>query len=78
MDVFKIIGAVGLIFIIYGMLVKREAKRDFIYLLGGILLLIYSIYIKDWIFIILQSVFIIIAAYEEIKLRAWKDTTHKK
>lgn len=61
MSIFKIIGAIGLIFIIIGVAIKDRKKRDIVYILGGICLEIYSIYIKDNLFIILQAFFILVA-----------------
>jgi len=50
---------------------KKNIRRRYTYpllILGGILLEIYSIYIQDLIFIILQAVFIISAIYGLIKI----------
>ena len=69
--IFKIIGVFGLILIILGILIKPKNRkiRDILYILGGISLAGYSIYIKDIVFIILQVVFIIVAIYDLIRLR---------
>ena len=48
---------------------KNERKQDVWFVLGGALLLIYSIGIHDTIFIILQVVFIVSAAAELLRLR---------
>ena len=64
MIIYKLIGIMGLIFIIAGTLmisIKGKIQRKQIYsllLIGGIGLTIYSIYIKDAIFIILQIAYI--------------------
>ncbi len=73
-NLFQIIGTLGLISIINGtfLLTKKSRKRKTIFaflLLGGILLEIYSIYIKDPIFIILQAVYIIVAIYGWLKIK---------
>ncbi len=70
-DIFKIIGALGLILIIVGVLIKPKNRkvRDIFYMLGGLCLAIYSIYIKDIIFVTLQIVFIIVAIYDYIQLQ---------
>ena len=50
---------------------SERTKKKYIYLLlliGGIGLLIYSIYINDLIFIILQTAYILIVIYDIIKL----------
>lgn len=70
--IFYIIAVIGLLLIIIGTLMIRKIKikRKYIYTLlmaGGICLGIYSIYIKDLIFIVLQGIFIISAAYGLIK-----------
>ncbi|MEX0920414.1 MAG: hypothetical protein WDZ69_02420 [Candidatus Pacearchaeota archaeon] len=71
--VFQIIGALGLISIIIGTFLiskGKKAKRNIIYpflLIGGILLAIYSIYIKDMIFITLQLFYILIIIYNITK-----------
>ena len=74
MDVFYIIAIVGLISIISGtlMIAKKSKKRKIIFsllLLGGICLEIYSIYIRDVIFIVLQAVYIITTIYGMIKIK---------
>ena len=72
MDIFKIIGALGLIFIIISILLKSKNRktRDIMYIFGGVFLAVYSFYIKDMIFIVLQIVFIIVAIYDFIKLKS--------
>jgi len=73
-NIFQLIAAVGLLSIISGTLMisrKRKIRRRYTYpllILGGIFLEIYSIYIQDPIFIILQGVFIISAIYGLIKI----------
>jgi hypothetical protein len=69
MVIFTIIGAVGLILISIGIWIKKEMIQDIIFVLGGLFLLGYSIYIKNTIFIILQIVFILSAGYELFKLK---------
>ena len=73
-NIFQIIAVMGLLSIISGTLMishKKKIRRIYTYpllILGGIFLEIYSIYIKDLIFIILQGVFIISAIYGLIKI----------
>jgi len=69
MDIFKFIGAFGLLVITYGIFVKREINQDKTFIFGGLLLLIYSISIYDPIFISLQIVFILASLYEIFILR---------
>jgi len=71
-NIFKILGALGLILIILGVLTKKRKSQDFFYILGGLCLLIYSIYLMDIIFIILQYVFSLVAFYDLIKLQKHK------
>jgi len=71
MIMYKLTGIIGLILIILGNIftLKKELRKKYSYslfLIGGIGLLIYSISINDLIFIILQSVFIIISLVEII------------
>ena len=82
MDImFKVFGALGLLGIIIGVLIKNEKKQDLVFIIGGLLLLTYSSYIKDPIFIVLQVVFIIVALIELIQLSrhrsVWKRFKHK-
>lgn len=69
---FIILGAIGLVLISIGIWVRRERRQDLIFILGGVCLLIYSIYREDWVFIVLQVVFIFSVLYEFIKLRKKK------
>jgi len=69
---FKIVGVLGLILITVGVLIKSEKKQDIFFILGGLALLVYSIFINDWIFIVLQIVFILTAAGELIRLQRKK------
>lgn len=73
-NIFYIIAIIGLLAIISGTFLiagKRTVNRRYTYpllILGGICLEIYSIYIQDVIFIILQAVFIISAITGLIKI----------
>ena len=66
MNSFQVIGALGLILISLGVLFRKRCRQDLFYLAGGICLEIYSIYLGDVIFMILQAVFILAAAYDAI------------
>jgi lipid-A-disaccharide synthase-like uncharacterized protein len=55
--------------IAYALWIKNEKWQDIIFIIGGACLLVYSAYIKDTIFIVLQVIFIISAFLELIKLR---------
>ena len=69
---FKIIGALGVVIISVGILKKRK-PQDIYFIIGGLFLEAYSIYIKDPIFIILQIIFISSASYDFIKARKIKN-----
>ena len=74
-NIFSIIAIIGLLSIISGTIVismKKKIRRKYTYpffIFGGICLEIYSIYIQDLIFIILQGVFIISSIYGLIKIK---------
>lgn len=61
--IFKICGVVGLILVTWGVTIRQAEKRDKLFIFGGALLLVYSVYLKDLIFIALQSFYIIITTY---------------
>jgi hypothetical protein len=65
-NIFRLIGILGLLLIIIGVLIKKKNRiiRDILYIIGGISLAIYSFYIKDIIFIILQIAFTLVAVYD--------------
>ena len=67
---YKLLGVIGLLLIIVGDLLKKKdrRKRDYTYILGGFLLVIYSYFIGDLIFIILQVVFTFAAIYDLSRL----------
>ncbi len=69
---FTILGAMGLGFVTLGVLQRNELKSDYLFVLGGIFLEAYSIYIKSWVFIVLQIVFILGSLYEIIKIKKEK------
>lgn len=62
--IFKIIGIVGLVCIITGLLIRRKRWMYELDIIGGICLMIYSIFLQDVIFIILQVAFTMVAVYE--------------
>ena len=67
MNIYKIIGIIGLVLICTAMIVKNRKTHDKLSFFGGIGLLAYSIYLQDIIFIILQSVYIIVVSWDFIK-----------
>ena len=71
-EILKIIGVLGLILIIVGIITKKRKNQDIFYIFGGMCLTIYSIYIRDLIFIILQIVFTLAAIYDFAKIQFFK------
>ena len=81
----EVIGILGLLAIIIGNLTiykPKATRRKYTYpllILGGILMTIYSIFLNDLIFIVLQIAFILAAAYglikihKRIKYKKWKE-----
>ncbi|PLX25637.1 hypothetical protein C0580_01985 [Candidatus Parcubacteria bacterium] len=68
MDIYKIIGIFGLLLISTGVLTQKK-NEDLWYIFGGTFLLVYSVYIEDYIFIVLQIVFTLSAIYHFTKLK---------
>jgi len=75
MNIFETIGILGLLLIIFGNLKtsdKIKNRKKYVYpsfILGGILLTVYSIYLKNVIFIVLQTVFVLVSVYNLNKIR---------
>jgi len=69
MDIYKIFGILGLILISIGVITQKK-NEDLFYIFGGMALLVYSIYIGDYIFVILQVIFTISAIYHFLKLKS--------
>ncbi|MBU0761642.1 MAG: hypothetical protein KKD39_01340 [Candidatus Altiarchaeota archaeon] len=63
----KLVGVAGLLVVSVGVLTKERKKQNILYIIGGLLLELYSILLKDPIFIVLQLVFTLSAAYDLIK-----------
>jgi lipid-A-disaccharide synthase-like uncharacterized protein len=66
---FKIVGALGLLVISVGIITKNRGRQNLFYILGGMLLEVYSIHLRDYIFIILQIVFTLAAIYDFTKTK---------
>lgn len=69
--IFQVIGVAGMLLKIWGILkpADDDLQRNYLFALGGTFLLIYSIYLKDPIFIPLQLVFITSSVYEVFILK---------
>ena len=68
-NTFKLIGAIGLILISVGLLLTNRKHQNVLYIIGGVCLEIYSIHIRDTIFIVLQIIFILSAIYDLTKIK---------
>ncbi len=75
MYTFKIIGAVGLLLISFGILTKKRKLQDIFYIVGGLCLETYSIYLGDIIFIVLQIIFTLAALYDLMKVQLQKTSS---
>ena len=67
MELMKLFGIVGLLAITAGVLMKSRKKQDYAYICGGVLLEIYSVYIGDAIFMVLQVIFTLVALYSLLR-----------
>ncbi len=71
-DIFKLVGALGIILIATGILIKKRERQDILFICGGVCLEIYSISISDAIFMILQAIFTFAAVYDLVKIKFLK------
>lgn len=69
MNTFKFIGALGIVLISIGILIKKRKTQNICYILGGICLEIYSIHIGDTVFMVLEGIFTIAAIFSYKKIR---------
>ena len=67
--IFTLIGALGILLISIGIVVKKRKTQDIYYVLGGLCLEAYSIYTRYIIFIVRQVIFPLAAAYDFAKLQ---------
>jgi len=64
MNLITLIGAFGLLLISTGILTKVRKKQNLLFIFGGLCLEVYSIFLWDYVFMILQLVFISAALYD--------------
>lgn len=69
MLLYKVFGVLGLIAITYATFSKKQSSRDLFLIGGGMGLLVYSISLKDPLFIPLQIIFILAAGYHLYQLK---------
>ncbi|MFA5133733.1 MAG: hypothetical protein WC459_02945 [Patescibacteria group bacterium] len=67
--IFKAFGIAGLILISAGIILKKRVSQDILYIVGGVFLTVYSIFIGDILFISLQIIFVFAAVYNLFKLK---------
>ena len=60
-------GIIGPLIISTAVWQRNEKKQDHLFIIGGLFLLVYSLYIQSWIFAILQIIFVVSAFTEIIK-----------
>jgi hypothetical protein len=69
----RFFGVLGLLIISCAILMHNRKHQDIAYIIGGILLEVYSIYIGDFVFITLQLFFVAIATYDYFKRFVFKN-----
>lgn len=72
MQYFDILGIIGLLIISIGVLVRKRKDEEYYFIVGSIFLLVYSYFLKNYIFIVLQLVFIAASSYELYRLKKKK------
>lgn len=68
----KIIGIAGVLFITVGIYAKKRVNQDWVFAAGGLLLLIYSLYLGDIIFVALQIIFTLASLLAIYKIKSAK------
>ncbi len=66
---FKILGAFGLVFITFGVIEKNRVRQNVYFIIGGLLLEVYAVYLRDVIYIPLQLIFVAASVYELYHLK---------
>ena len=61
MDIYQFVGILGLIIISVGVFWQKKFLEDILYIIGGVALFVYSYNLGNWIFTILQVIFVISA-----------------
>ena len=71
-SIVEVIGAIGLMAITASVLLRKKKKQDELFIVGGVLLEIYSISIQNMIFIVLKLIFTLVAVYDFFSKRRAK------
>ena len=69
--IFKLFGIAGLLLITAGVFMRNRREQDWLFIFGGLGLLVYSSYLRDPIFIVLQVVFTVASIYALHKEKSW-------
>lgn len=65
----KIIGIIGMIFILAGLLPKEKYKLHLLHTIGCAFLTMYAILIVDWVFLAMNSIMVIVNFVQYIRGR---------
>jgi hypothetical protein len=66
-NIYDLFGVIGIVFIVFGILLRNKKEEHILFILGGLFLCIYSIALNSYIFTILQIIVVISAAYELLR-----------
>jgi len=67
--IFKALGMIGVLLIALGIIHRGRKTQDYLYITGGVCLEAYSISVRDFVFIILQLIFLLTAIYDFFKIK---------
>lgn len=66
-NIYEIVGIIGFIFILLGIILRKQKEEHIFFIIGGIFLIFYSYSLNSYIFVLLQISFIIASLYELIR-----------
>ena len=72
MQYFDILGIIGLLIISIGVLVRKRRDEEYYFITGSVFLFLYSFSLNNYIFMILQIVFMAASGYELYRLKKKK------
>ena len=67
-NLLTLVGGAGLILISAGIIIKKRKEQNIFYIIGGVCLELYSIHIGDFLFMVLQIIFILAAVEDLVRL----------